>query len=138
MTETQTAVHGVLLEPLPYPRPDRLVALWEVDAKEVFPTSLSVPNFEDWKAGARSFAGIAVGTCGALALSRVLAGLLFGVSARDPLIFAGVVEVAGGEGAGRRRRRPTSGTRYRVSSPRRLCSIRRRTSDRTTPLASRQ
>jgi putative ABC transport system permease protein len=34
--------------------------------------------------------GIAVGTAGALALARVLTSLLYGVSERDPAIFAGV------------------------------------------------
>jgi putative ABC transport system permease protein len=34
--------------------------------------------------------GVALGTAGALALARVLASLLHEVSARDPLVFAGV------------------------------------------------
>jgi ABC-type antimicrobial peptide transport system permease subunit len=34
--------------------------------------------------------GIAIGLAGAFALSRVIVGLLYGVSARDPLTFAGV------------------------------------------------
>jgi putative ABC transport system permease protein len=34
--------------------------------------------------------GVALGLAGGLALTRVISGLLFGVSATDPLTFAGV------------------------------------------------
>jgi putative ABC transport system permease protein len=40
-------------------------------------------------------AGLALGLLGALALSHLLASLLFGVSARDPLTFAGVAVTLG-------------------------------------------
>jgi putative ABC transport system permease protein len=36
-----------------------------------------------------AFAGIAVGLTGSLALAQLIQGLLFGVSATDPLAFAG-------------------------------------------------
>jgi putative ABC transport system permease protein len=39
--------------------------------------------------------GIAVGTLGAIALSRFLSNALFGISANDPVTFAGVVTLLG-------------------------------------------
>ncbi len=42
------------------------------------------------QAGAMTLAGIAVGLAGALALTRVLSGLLFGVSRTDPAVYAAV------------------------------------------------
>ena len=41
-------------------------------------------------AGTMTLAGIAIGVGGALTLSRSLATLLFGVSATDPIVYAGV------------------------------------------------
>jgi ABC-type antimicrobial peptide transport system permease subunit len=40
--------------------------------------------------------GVALGTAGAYAVTRVLQSLLFGVSARDPLTFAAVAALLGG------------------------------------------
>jgi len=51
-----SVVHGVLLRPLPYEAPDRLVVLWESQpARGNDRNVVSVPNFEAWRSSARSF-----------------------------------------------------------------------------------
>lgn len=54
-----SVVSGVLLEPLPYPRSDRIVQLFQIDeaGKRM---SVSVPNFRDWARETRSFSAMAV------------------------------------------------------------------------------
>src|ERR1700733_7169810 len=53
-------VNGVLLNPLPFPQPDRLVALHE--SKSNFENgSISYPNFLDWRKDNRTFSSMAVG-----------------------------------------------------------------------------
>jgi predicted permease len=55
-----SVVNGVLLEPLPYAEPDRLVVLWEKDvARGKDRNVVSVPNFEAWRDRARSVSGTA-------------------------------------------------------------------------------
>jgi putative ABC transport system permease protein len=51
-------VNGVLLRPLPFPGPDRLVAVYQVDA-EGAEGQFSHPNFVDVKERSRSFAALA-------------------------------------------------------------------------------
>ncbi|HWZ29579.1 MAG TPA: ABC transporter permease [Gemmatimonadales bacterium] len=59
-TAIYSVVHGVLLQPLPYARADRLVALWERNvAGGAERNVVSVPNFEAWRDRTRSFAGMA-------------------------------------------------------------------------------
>jgi putative ABC transport system permease protein len=54
-----SVVNAVLLRPLPYPEPDRLVLLREKTA--TFPNgSVSYPNYLDWRAGQRSFTDLAL------------------------------------------------------------------------------
>jgi predicted permease len=54
-----SVVNGVLLNPLPYPQPERLVALAE--SKPNFETgSISYPNFRDWQKDNHAFSSIAV------------------------------------------------------------------------------
>ena len=52
-------VHAVLLRPLPYREPARLVHLWETHSGEVSSRSeASYPDFLDWRAETRLFAGV--------------------------------------------------------------------------------
>ena len=53
-----TVVDGVLLRPLPYPEPQRIVRLWEVGAKGGH-SNFSDPDFEDVQAQTRSFTSLA-------------------------------------------------------------------------------
>jgi putative ABC transport system permease protein len=57
-TAIYTVVHAVLLAPLPYPEPDRLVHLWQINAKGG-QGQFSDPNFEDVHAQSRSFQALA-------------------------------------------------------------------------------
>src|SRR5690349_13821984 len=53
-----TVVHAVLLKPLPYPDPDRVVLI--VERTEKFPTlTTSWQNFQDWRDQSRSFETVA-------------------------------------------------------------------------------
>src|SRR5580765_2973205 len=48
-----SVVHGVLLEPLPFPQPDRLVRVWHVPPRDAFPGrdrfAVSAGNFLEWQ-----------------------------------------------------------------------------------------
>src|SRR5438128_919623 len=61
-----TVVNAVLLKPLPYPEPERLVQVWESrPARGYFRNVVNALNFLDWKERSRSFedmAAIAGGT----------------------------------------------------------------------------
>src|SRR5215471_7144485 len=55
-----SAVNGVLLSPLPYRAPDRLVQVWEHNWPKNKPHGSVAPaNFLDWKGQNRSFEGMA-------------------------------------------------------------------------------
>ena len=56
-TAIYTVIDGVLLRPLPYPDPDRIVQLWQLGEKGGR-GQVSDPNYEDWKAGTRSFSAM--------------------------------------------------------------------------------
>src|SRR5215510_15880167 len=51
-----SVVNAVLLRPLPYAEPGRLVALWESNTQRPMSRdSISYPNFFDWRAQSKSF-----------------------------------------------------------------------------------
>ena len=54
----------VLLRPLPFPDPNRLVLLWQ-NNPGYGQMELSPPNYRDWKAAAKSFSGMGAYTLGA-------------------------------------------------------------------------
>jgi predicted permease len=53
-----SVVHAVLLRPLPYPNPDQLVAISEVNHRDTF-SRLADPNFDDFRAQSRTFHSMA-------------------------------------------------------------------------------
>lgn len=56
-----TVVHSVLLKPLPFKNPDRLVRIYEADAKSGFHDNIvDGGSFGTWKAQARSFDDMAI------------------------------------------------------------------------------
>jgi predicted permease len=68
-----SVVNGVLLRPLPYPEPERMVAVWHTPPQESFPGmtrfSVSPGNYLDWKEQSRAFEQMAVYQYAGLSLS---------------------------------------------------------------------
>ncbi len=59
-TVTVSAVNGILLEPMPYPEPQRLVVAWETNSlRKRWANSVAVTNFEAWVNRNRSFTALA-------------------------------------------------------------------------------
>ena len=51
-----TVVNAVLLRPLPYPDPGRLMMVWTYNPRQGFDKDVATyPNFEDWRRGSQSF-----------------------------------------------------------------------------------
>ena len=56
-------VNAVLLRPLPYPAPDRLMMLWTYNPRQGFDKDVSAyPNFDDWRRRSASFDGMSAYT----------------------------------------------------------------------------
>src|SRR4029450_7654958 len=53
-----SVVYGVLLRPLPYPAPDRLMAVWEINHRGNY-ARLADPNFNDFRDRNRTFSVMA-------------------------------------------------------------------------------
>ena len=53
-----SVVYGVLLRPLPFPAPDRLMAIWEVNHRGTF-SRLADPNFDDFRDRNHTFSAVA-------------------------------------------------------------------------------
>src|ERR1700721_3379836 len=54
-----SVVQGVLLAPLPYSEPERLVLVWQYNLTLKHAISVSYPDFLDWQRDARLFAQMA-------------------------------------------------------------------------------
>ncbi|HZS07295.1 MAG TPA: ABC transporter permease [Blastocatellia bacterium] len=55
-----SVINGVLLRPLPFAAPERLVTLWTADARRTnSPGNSSYPDFADWRAQSQSFEHLA-------------------------------------------------------------------------------
>lgn len=65
-----SVVYSVLLRPLPYPEPERLVALYSMyPQRNVFRSVISAPDFHDWRAQNQSFESVAAYAGGSYTLS---------------------------------------------------------------------
>ena len=70
---TYSIVHAVMLKPLPYDQPERVVVVWESNASRNRPRNvISAANFVEWKARSRSFEHLAV--AGPARLTLVIGG----------------------------------------------------------------
>ena len=85
-TAIWTVVYGVLLRPLPYPEPERLVQAWQV-FKQGGRGNFSEPNFEDVRAENRSFSYLARYASGTRSVSGGAEPVRVRVAAVSPDFF---------------------------------------------------
>jgi putative ABC transport system permease protein len=81
-----SVVSAVLLRPLPYPDPDRLMMLWTYNPRQGFDKDVSpYPNFDDWRRQSTSFERVAAYTGGSYTLT----------AAGDPAQIRGAIVTPG-------------------------------------------
>jgi putative ABC transport system permease protein len=81
-----SVVSGVLLRPLPYPAPDRLMMLWTYNPLQGFDMDVGTyPNFEDWRRRSTTFERMAAYTGASFALT----------GAGDPVQIRGAIVTPG-------------------------------------------
>jgi predicted permease len=90
-TAIYSVIDGVLLRPLPYPNPDGIVQLWQVGTKGGR-GQVSDPNYDDWKAGSRSFSAMAEFTDGGV---TSVAGASEPVRVRTAVVGADFLKILG-------------------------------------------
>ena len=89
-------VRGVLLRPLPFGDPDRLVRIWEVSPRGDDHNVVSIGNYVSWREQARSFSAIGA-HAGAYAVTLVEAGEPARITAAD--MTPSVMQVLGARAA---------------------------------------
>src|SRR3954470_11389189 len=66
-----SVVNAVLLRPLPYPSPERVMMLWTYNPRQGFDKDVSAyPNFDDWRRQSTSFAEMSAYTSAGFALTQ--------------------------------------------------------------------
>ena len=84
-----SVVNAVLLRPLPYAEPERLVALWESNKQRPDSrNSISYPNFFDWRAQSQSFERMASYYTNNMALTGIATPVNLRGAVVSPDLFA--------------------------------------------------